>query len=73
MKYIHTLIPSLSKRMLTERMKELEGHNIIERQVIADRPIRAEYLLTKKGEELGKILGSISEWGENWMTEEEEK
>lgn len=70
---IHTLIPSLSKRMLTERIKELEEHNIIERQVITDRPVRVEYLLTEKGKELGGILGNIGKWGENWMTTDGEK
>ena len=66
---IHTIIPDLSKRMLTERMKELEENGIVIRHVVAERPIRVEYLLTKKGTELGKILGPISQWGESWMSE----
>jgi DNA-binding HxlR family transcriptional regulator len=66
---IHTIIPDLSKRMLTERMKELEENGIVIRHVIVERPIRAEYLLTKKGTELGKILGPISQWSESWMEE----
>ncbi|PLT33105.1 helix-turn-helix domain-containing protein [Bacillus sp. V5-8f] len=64
---IHTMIPDLSKRMLNERMKELEEHNIVVRHVITDRPVRIEYLLTKKGTELGKILGPISDWAESWI------
>ncbi|WP_028399437.1 winged helix-turn-helix transcriptional regulator [Ectobacillus panaciterrae] len=64
---IHTTIPDLSKRMLTERMKELEEQGIVVRHVITERPIRTEYLLTKKGTELGKILSPISQWAESWM------
>jgi DNA-binding HxlR family transcriptional regulator len=66
---IHKIIPDLSKRMLTERMKELEEYGIVLRHVITERPIRAEYILTRKGTELGKILGPISQWGESWMNE----
>jgi len=66
---INALIPDLSKRMLTERMKELEENGIVLRYVIPDRPVRTEYLLTKKGTELGKILGQVSNWANNWMKE----
>lgn len=64
---IHSIIPDLSKRVLTERMKELEEHGIVLRQVIPERPIRTEYLLTEKGRELGEILGPISQWANCWM------
>ncbi|WCK55797.1 helix-turn-helix domain-containing protein [Aneurinibacillus sp. Ricciae_BoGa-3] len=66
---IHTMIPYLSKRMLTERMKELEEQGIVVRHVLPERPIRTEYLLTKKGTELGKILCQLSHWAENWVKE----
>jgi DNA-binding HxlR family transcriptional regulator len=52
---------------LTERIKELEDHGIVVRNVIPDRPIRSEYSLTQKGTELGKILGPISQWAESWV------
>lgn len=66
---IHSMIPDLSKRMLTERMKELEDNNMVVRHVSTERPVRIEYLLTKKGTELGKILGPISQWAESWIKE----
>ena len=53
---IHTFIPDLSKRVLNERMKELEDCGIVLRNVITDRPVRTEYSLTKKGIELGRSL-----------------
>ncbi|KWU66696.1 winged helix-turn-helix transcriptional regulator [Priestia megaterium] len=60
-------IPALSRRLLTERIKELEDHGIVVRNVIPERPIRSEYSLTQKGTELGKILGPISQWAESWV------
>lgn len=60
-------IPDLSKRMLNERMKELEDKGIVIRNVISDRPIRTEYSLTSKGNELGVTLRVFEKWAEKWM------
>src|SRR3990170_8594514 len=46
------LVPDLSDRLLSERMKELEAEGIVERRVIDDTPVRVEYVLTEKGEAL---------------------
>ena len=64
---VHSFIPDLSKRVLNERMKELEDTGIVLRNVIADRPIRTEYSLTKKGTELGKSLKALEEWADKWL------
>ncbi|MDT2046825.1 winged helix-turn-helix transcriptional regulator [Priestia flexa] len=66
---LNEMIPVLSNRVLTERIKELEENGIVIRHVIPERPIRSEYLLTKKGTELGKILGPISQWAESWVND----
>ena len=64
---IHTFIPDLSKRVLNERMKELEENGIVLRNVIADRPVRTEYSLTKKGTELGRSLRALEGWADKWL------
>jgi DNA-binding HxlR family transcriptional regulator len=64
---IHTFIPDLSKRVLNERMKELEDCGIVLRNVITDRPVRTEYSLTKKGTELGKSLQALETWADKWL------
>lgn len=63
---IQAYIPDLSKRMLNERIKELEDSGIVIRNVITDRPIRIEYSLTRKGTELGRALRAVEEWAEKW-------
>ncbi|WP_342513458.1 helix-turn-helix domain-containing protein [Sporosarcina sp. FSL K6-1522] len=64
---IHTYIPALSKRMLNERMKELEDEGIVLRNVITERPVRTEYSLTKKGHDLGVALQAVESWAEKWL------
>ncbi|HEV2527111.1 MAG TPA: helix-turn-helix domain-containing protein [Thermomicrobiales bacterium] len=61
-------IPSLSDRLLSERLKELEQHGIVTRTVIPQTPVRIEYRLTEKGEALSGVVEAISEWGERWLS-----
>ena len=61
-------IPSLSDRLLSERLKELESHGIVTRTVIPQTPVRIEYRLTEKGRDLSGVVEAISEWGETWLT-----
>ncbi len=61
-------IPSLSDRLLSERLKELELHGIVTRTVIPQTPVRIEYRLTEKGRDLSGVVEAISEWGATWLT-----
>ena len=56
--------PRISPSTLSARLKNLEEHGIIVRRFYADHPLRAEYLLTGKGEDLRPILRSLRVWGD---------
>ena len=57
---IRNEIPKLSDRILTERLRELEIHNIVKRIVYARIPVKVEYELTKKGKSLNKIIYELA-------------
>ena len=48
--------PTLSSKVLSERLKELEQKGIIEKKVVNSNPFHTEYLLTGKGLKLNKII-----------------
>lgn len=60
-------IPDISDRMLSDRLRALEGAGIITRHVLPDPPIKVEYELTQKGRELQKSLEAIGTWAERWI------
>ncbi|WP_425236103.1 winged helix-turn-helix transcriptional regulator [Ulvibacterium sp.] len=63
---INHFIPSISNKVLTEQLRELEQDGIIERRVLTDRiPVNVEYSLSKKGKELIPIIELMEQWGEN--------
>ena len=61
-----TIIAGLSDRLLSERLKELEGCGIVERRVYAETPVRIEYALTAKGRELDQVVEAIQKWADCW-------
>jgi DNA-binding HxlR family transcriptional regulator len=61
------LIPGLSDRMLSERLKELEAEGIVVREVTPSTPVRVDYHLTEKGRALGSVLQAVSVWAGDWL------
>src|SRR3954451_21804051 len=59
---IRHLVPELSDRLLSERLKELEAEGIVERRVLEGSPVRVEYSLTERGRALEPTLRSLKQW-----------
>ena len=57
-------IPGLTKKMLTQHLRELEHDEIVHRKVYAVVPPKVEYSLTRHGESLKPILKQMSAWGD---------
>ena len=56
-------IPGMTKKMLTQHLRELERDGVIRRKVYAVVPPRVEYSLTRHGESLKPLLKAMSAWG----------
>ena len=64
---VRQLVPDLSDRLLSERMKELEAEGIVERRVVDDTPVRVEYELTPKGRALEPVVSALKDWACDWI------
>jgi DNA-binding HxlR family transcriptional regulator len=64
---VKLLVPDLSDRLLSERMKELEAEGIVERRVIDEVPVRVEYALTEKGRALEPAVRARKGWARSWL------
>lgn len=51
--------PGISTKTLSDRLRELEGEGLIKRDLIASRPPRSNYTITRKGEEALKLLNKL--------------
>ena len=63
------LIPSITQKMLTQQLKELEKYGIISRKVYPAVPPTIEYTLTALGNELIPIMEAMDCWGKRYVKE----
>ena len=56
-----------SRRVLNQQLKELEEFGVITRIVYAELPPKVEYFLTDLGNSLLPVLGTMEEWGSQYM------
>ena len=63
---VQEAVPGLHDRLLSERLKELEGEGIVEKRVYPETPVRIEYVLTDKGRELQGVVESVQRWADRW-------
>lgn len=56
-------IPAVSRKVLTQQLRELENHGLIKRTQFNEIPPRVEYSLTELGLSLNKVLREMENWG----------
>lgn len=69
---LDAIIPFITRKVLTEQLKELESDGLVKREAFKEIPPRVEYSLTKRGLELLPILNSIIAWNDKYETEPKE-
>lgn len=63
---LEALLPGISPRTLSARLKKLEEEEILLRSLYEKHPKRYRYTLTKKGHELTALLEQMAKWGEKY-------
>lgn len=56
-------MPSISRKVLTEQLKELEADGLIIRTQYKQIPPRVDYAMTELGKSLSPILDDLAAWG----------
>ena len=59
-------LKGISANLLSERLKKLEEHAMVDRVFYSDHPPRAEYRLTAKGKAFIPVLIAMRAYGEEW-------
>lgn len=64
---LRRLQPSLTQRVLTNQLRELERDGLISRKVYAEVPPKVEYSITEFGRTLEPVLLALTRWAEKHM------
>jgi DNA-binding HxlR family transcriptional regulator len=60
---LSTRIPAISRKVLTQQLKELESHGLVKRVEFEEMPPRVEYSLTDLARSLNKVMFEMERWG----------
>ena len=59
------MLGGASKKMIDQRLKELEANNMVIRKVISTRPVAVTYELSEFGKSALSILEELRQWSES--------
>ena len=59
-------IGTISQKVLTSNLRDMEESGLIKRKVYAEVPPRVEYSLTKTGKSLKSVIDSMIKWGNTY-------
>lgn len=60
-------IGSISQKVLTAQLRDMEEKGLVSRKVYAQVPPKVEYTLTETGYSLKPVLDAMSSWGKNYQ------
>ena len=55
-------IPSVTPKMLTQQLRQMEDEGLVHREVFAQVPPKVIYTLTERGQSLQPVLQSLYDW-----------
>ena len=61
-------IGSVSQKVLTAQLRDMESNGLVTRTVYPEIPPRVEYALTELGQSLKPILDAMWNWGEEYKS-----
>ena len=61
-------IGTVSQKVLTAQLRDMEANGLVHREVYAEVPPRVEYSLTELGQSLKPILDAMWNWGEDYKS-----
>ncbi len=58
---------NISRKVLTERLRRLQEHGLIDRHTYQRSPVRYDYRLSEAGQALLPVLVALQDWGDRWL------
>ncbi|NMI89187.1 transcriptional regulator [Nanohaloarchaea archaeon] len=62
-------VDGISSKVLSESLGDLEDKQVVNREVISEKPFRVKYTLTDIGKDLEQILDDMQSWGKENLRE----
>lgn len=64
-------LDGVSAKVLSDGLESLQDHEVVERRVLSESPLRVEYDLTRSGAALAPVVDDLESWAESHLIEED--
>ena len=66
---LKTAVDGVSSKVLSDSLEDLEENDLVNREIVSEKPFRVEYSLTDHGQSLEPVIYSMRDWGMQHLTE----
>jgi DNA-binding HxlR family transcriptional regulator len=60
-------VDGISSKVLSDSLEDLEENDIVDREIVSEKPVRVEYSLTEFGRSLEPVIVSMRDWGKEYL------
>ncbi|MFB6151886.1 MAG: winged helix-turn-helix transcriptional regulator [Haloarculaceae archaeon] len=62
-------VDGISSKVLSDSLDDLEENQLVNREIISEKPFRVHYSLTSHGRSLRPVVDAMRDWGTQYLTE----
>jgi len=66
-------VDGISSKVLSDTLDDLEENDLVDREIVSEKPIRVEYSLTGFGRSLEPVVFAMRDWGVEYLKPPEEQ
>lgn len=66
-------VDGISSKVLSDSLEDLEEKQLVDREIVSEKPVRVEYSLTELGASLEPVIYAIRDWGNEHLKEADSK
>lgn len=66
-------VGGITNKMLSQSLDDLEEKDLVDRQIVSEKPVAVEYSLAERGQSLEPVIESLKEWGKTYLRPAENK
>lgn len=62
-------VDGISSKVLSDSLEDLEEKQLVDREIVSEKPVRVEYSLTELGASLEPVIYAMRDWGNEHLKE----
>lgn len=70
---LKTNVDGISSKVLSDSLDDLESKQLVDREIISEKPVRVQYSLTEHGESLKPVIYAMRDWGLQHLAEPDDR